>query len=144
MRVTLNELKQIINEALVGTTQQRIASTVSRATKLARDYVEDGEGASDLKEIAEQLIDLARWMISRHESGADEVAIFAKSIDALAKSAGFWKTPAFLNKDQHERKLANMLNVIKRSQIDVARAIASGHKSPPVQATPQNRRVKAA
>ena len=112
MRLRYQTLRLIIREALDDRAESKAQHTLQTALEKASEYVDslvagkrDAKKADELKGVTEDIVSLARWLLSKREPRAEAFAQAAMFLKQVSDESSFWKTPAFLNKDQHIEKL---------------------------------------
>jgi hypothetical protein len=149
MKVTVRELRAVIQEVLNEGIHDKTRHMVDSIVETAENYVSSltsGDRESGTAKILQQHVAEAeaysKWLSSRNDPNAVAFAAFTKAAADLAGQSGFWKTPSFLGKTQHVEKMQQKLRRLQTLSVNL---MGSEQKptavKQPVAKTPSLRRV---
>ena len=131
MQITEKRLRTIIKEELSRKTAVKAYRLIRDITEAADQYLKSISMKSDspskyhevIKESSEELVALARWMLSRREIEGETVAKFAKVATDLTKLSGFWNRPTFFKKDSYLNEVEATIKRLKAFQREAQRTL---------------------
>lgn len=126
MKLTVGQLRSLIFEAVYSSPSSRAAEVARHVVDITDDYVDsivagkpDKQSESELRNLAQQSLELANWLAKRKDPTAPKMMQFARAAMALTNNSGFWKRPTFLNTSDYVEKMQSLQRGLHHAAVGV-------------------------
>lgn len=87
--------------------------------------------ARELKEHVELMQTAAQWLLNHRAVWAEDYAKGVVAAEKLTKKSGFWKTPKFINVDDHVSEMQGHLNTFQKLKTTALKAARKSFRTFP-------------